>query len=144
MANPTLKTYSPDRIKVIVGAASLTGYADGTFVNIEPLGDGTTSVAGADGEVARAMSLDRRHTITLTLLQTSSSNDVLAAMRLVDEVSGGGGAFPISITDLRGTTLFAGTAWIPNNAASAFSKTIESREWTIEAVGAYKVGGANL
>ena len=44
-----VKTYSPDRVKLVVGVHSVTGYADGTFVSIEPLGDGITSQAGERG-----------------------------------------------------------------------------------------------
>ena len=60
-----LKTYSPDDVKIIFGAFPIaSGLADGTFINVDPMGDGTTSQAGADGEVARAMSLDRRYQVT--------------------------------------------------------------------------------
>ena len=83
-----VKTYSPDRVKLVVGVHSVTGYADGTFVSIEPLGDGITSQAGADGEVARVMSADKRVKITLTLQQTSRSNDVLNALLSIDHLSG--------------------------------------------------------
>ena len=142
MANE-VKTYSPDRVKVIVGVAALSGFADGTFVDIEPLGDGVTSEAGADGEVARAMSLDTRHTITVTLQQTSRSNDVLSALHTADKISGGDGAVPVAVTDLRGTTLFGGTGWVVKKAKATFAKGLEAREWTLEAVGLFHNGGTN-
>lgn len=141
MANRTLKTYSPDRVKVIVGAHSLEGTADGTFVVIEEVSDGVTSEAGAYGDVARAMSLDPRHTVTITLQQTSRSNDILSRLYDADRISGGDGAFPISITDLRGGTLFAGTAWITKRANATFAKGLEAKEWPIEAVGTFTNGG---
>lgn len=142
MANE-VKTYSPDQVKVIVGVAALSGFADGTFVDIEPLGDGVTSEAGADGEVARAMSLDPRHTITVTLQQTSRSNDVLSALHTADKISGGNGTVPVAVTDLRGTTIFGGTGWVVKKAKATFSKGLEAREWTIEAVGEFANGGSN-
>lgn len=136
-----LKTYSPDRIKTIVGASALTGYADGTFLTIEAMTEGVTSESGADGEVARAMSLDKRHEITVTLQQTSASNDVLSALYHVDQVSGGDGAVPITVTDLRGTTVFAGTGWVRKVANATYSKGLEAKEWTVEAVGSFHNGG---
>ena len=136
-----LKTYSPDRVKVVVGAAVLTGVADGTFVAIEPTSDGVTSEAGAYGDVARAMSLDPRHTVTVTLQQTSSSNAVLSALHDADRISGGDGAVPVSVTDLRGTTLFTGTGWVVNKANATYSKGLEAREWTLEAIGHFVNGG---
>lgn len=138
-----LKSYSPDRIKIIVGAHSITGTADGTFVEIEPVGDGVVSEAGAYGEVARAISLDTRHTITLTLQQTSRSNDVLSAIHDRDRITGGDGAVPITVTDLRGSTLFAGQGWVVNKATATYSKGLEAKEWTLEAVGSFFNGGTN-
>ncbi|TFL14219.1 DUF3277 domain-containing protein [Pusillimonas caeni] len=136
-----IKTYSADRVKIIVGAHTITGTADGTFVTIEPLGDGVTSEAGAYGDVARSMSLDPRHTINTTLQQTSRSNDVLSSLADADRLSGGNGAFPITITDLRGGTLFAGTGWIVKKATATFAKGLEAKEWPIEAVGQFTNGG---
>lgn len=136
-----VRTYSPDRIKIIVGAAVLTGHADGTFVTIEPMTDGVASEAGADGEVARAMSLDRRHTITYTAQQTSRANDILSALYHADQLSGGDGAVPITVTDLRGTTVFVGTGWVRKLATATYSKGLESKEWPIEAVGRFHNGG---
>lgn len=136
-----LKTYSPDDIKVIFGAIPIdSGLADGTFVSISPMTDGVSSEAGADGEVARALSLDPRFTVTLTLQQTSAHNTALAAAFQADQVSGDG-AVPMTITDLRGQTLLAGTAWITQQATASFSKGVESREWNIEVVGTYFAGG---
>lgn len=136
-----VKSYSPDRVKVIVGVAAMTGVADGTFVVIEPTGDGVTSEAGAYGDVARAISLDPRHTITITLQQTSPSNLVLSALADTDRITGGDGAVPITVTDLRGTTLFTGTGWVVRKAAATYSKGLEAREWALEAVGQFVNGG---
>jgi len=140
-----VKTYSPDRVKLVVGVHSVTGYADGTFVSIEPLGDGITSQAGADGEVACVMSADKRVKITLTLQQTSRSNDVLNTLLSIDHLSGGDKPFPLMLTDLRGTTLVAtDAAWIVNRPTVEFGKELGNREWVIEtARAAFTVGGNN-
>ena len=140
-----VKTYSPDRVKLVVGVHSVTGYADGTFVSIDPLGDGITSQAGADGEVARVMSADKRVKITLTLQQTSRSNDVLNTLLSIDHLSGGDKPFPLMLTDLRGTTLVAtDAAWIVNRPTVEFGKELGNREWVIEtARAAFTVGGNN-
>lgn len=136
-----VKTYAADRVKVVVGAHTITGPADGTFVIIEPLGDGVTSESGAYGDVARSMSLDLRHTITITLQQTSRSNDVLSAIADADRLSGGNGAVPVTVTDLRGGTLFAGTGWVVKKATATFAKGVEAKEWPLEAVGQFTNGG---
>ena len=138
----SVKTYSADQVTVLVGVHIASGFADGTFVQIEENGDGVTSVAGADGEVARSMSTDPRKKVTLTLLQTSDTNDVLSTLYEADKISKNG-TFPVTIKDLRGTTRFAAsTAWVVKKANVSFGKEVESREWTIEtADGAFFVGG---
>ncbi|BFQ92373.1 phage structural protein [Gallibacterium anatis] len=137
-----LATYAPDEVSIVIGAAIATGFADGTFIDIEEISDGVTSVAGADGEVARTTSADPRKKITLTLMQTSSTNDVLSALYAADKVSKNA-TFPIAVKDLRGRSLFAAsTAWITKSAKLEFGKEIGSREWVIEtADGTLTVGG---
>lgn len=143
MASKQVKTYSPDKVIVVVGAVALTEPADGTFVVIEAMTDGVTSEAGAYGDTARAMSLDTRHTITVTLMQTSISNTLLAGLYQQDRVSGGDGIVPVSVVDLRGQTVFAGMGWVRKQATSTFSKGLEAKEWVIEATGDYVAGGNN-
>lgn len=139
-----LSTFDPKKLSVIVAGARVTGFADGTFVEIEEMSDGVTSQAGADGEVMRVMSTDPRHRITITLQQGSKANQVLSALRDADRVSSGGGAFPVYIQDLTGTTLFtASQAWIVKKPNASFSKQVESRAWVIETADAINNLGGN-
>lgn len=137
-----VKSYSASKVKIIVGPHLITGVAADTFVNIEPVSEGTTSESGAYGDVARAMSLDDRHTITITLQQTSISNAALSALYQLDQATDGGGAIPILVTDLRGGTIFAGEGWIKKMANAGFASGISSREWPLEAVGKLFLGRA--
>lgn len=139
----TVRTYDPARVIVTVAAATLSGFAEDTFIGIEEIGDGVTSTSGADGEVARAMSSDRRCRVTITLQQTSAGNDVLSALLAADRLSGGGGIFPIAVTDLRGRTVFnSSEAWVVKNPNAEFGAEVGEREWTIETgSGTYFVGG---
>ena len=136
-----LKSYDSKQVKCVLGAHTVTGPADDTFISIEPQGDGVSSSVGVYDDVSRSISHDPRHTIKITLQQTSRSNDVLSSLCDVDRLSGGAGAFPILITDLRGSTLFTGTAWVQKKANATFAKGIGSREWTLEAVGGFTNGG---
>jgi len=138
----TVKTYDPAKVIVTFGASQITGFVDDSFINIEEIGDGISSVSGADGEVARAMSSDRRCRVTLTLQQTSRSNDIMSGYNEADRLSGGGGALPMTIRDLRGTTLFGATAWVVKKPASGFGSAVGGREWNLETgPAAYFVGG---
>lgn len=126
------KTYNPKRFIVAFGGVPLTGMADGTFITIEQRADQFALVVGADGEGARSASADQSATITLTLLQTSASNDYLSTMLRIDRLSNAGAAV-FSVQDLNGTTVaVANQAWIMKAANIENGKEVTSREWTFE------------
>lgn len=141
---PQVRTYDPKSIVITIGSHIVTGYAEDTFVSIEPSGDGTASTAGADGEVARSLSHNPLHRITLTVQQTSPTNDYLSELLARDRASGGGGVVPFNLRDLRGSTQAAASqAWVVNNPTLEFSGTVSDREWVLDAVisGDFHVGG---
>ena len=127
-----VKTYDPKGVVATVGGIPISGYADGTFINISRQNDAYSSVAGADGEVSRAKSNDKRGELVLTLLQTSLSNDVLSGIAQLDERSNSG-VVPIMVKDISGlTTFFSGSGWIRKVPDSEFGKEISNREWAFE------------
>ena len=88
---PNVKTYDPKKVMVIFGPVVLTGFAEDTFINIETDGDGTTAVVGCDQEIVRSIdpgSIIKK--VTLSLLQSSDSNDELSAIHDVDNQAGAG------------------------------------------------------
>lgn len=130
-----LKTYDAKRINITIGAHTVKGYAEDSFISIEPDGDGTAATAGADGEVARALSNNPLHTITLTLQQTSDSNDYLSDLLARDRASGGAGVVPFQMVDLRGTTVVAAAqCWVVNRPTVENGSGVNNREWTLAAV----------
>ena len=141
-----MNTYDPKKIVLIFGPQELKGFADGTFIDVEPLGDGITSVSGADGEVARTMSPDSRCKITVTLLSTSASNDYLSAMHILDKQSGQN-ALPFLIKDLLGRTVVTSQyAWITQfpKMTNGMEATDGNREWVLETGGCeWFIGGGN-
>ena len=48
---PRVTTYNPKKITLALGNHIASGFADDSFIVIEPAGDGNSYVAGADGEV---------------------------------------------------------------------------------------------
>lgn len=132
MSGSVVGTYSPDKVNVVLGGYPLTGFSKETFINIEPLGEGTESESGADGEVARAISSDHRYRVTMTFQQTSGSNDIMTGLLTLDRRSGAG-IVPLVITDLSGRTLFAASqAWVTNMAGAAMARTLQDREWVVD------------
>lgn len=126
------KTYDPKAIILIIGGVPITGFADGTFISVAPSSDRYTKVVGADREVARSASNDFTSEITITLLQTSSSNDYLSTLLNLDKLAHGGKR-SIQIKDLLGTTLlFYQDGWINTPPTIEFSKEVGERSWVFQ------------
>ncbi len=137
-----VKTYDPKLVLVTIGGNPIQGYADGAFVSIVADEDAFTKVTGADGQTSRAKSNNTSARITITLKQTSPSNDVLNSIARADEIANAG-VVPIQIKDLGGSTLFgAPDAWVAKKPDSEFSKEVGDRVWMIDTgSGNYEVGG---
>lgn len=139
-----VSTYNPSRVTCIVSGFPMTGYADGTFINVTMPNDGITSVVGADGEIARAVNSDRRCQVTITLQQTSQANTFLSGLFSSDVLTCGGVIGPILIQDLCGETLFMSSqCWVTKMPDMEFSKEITNRAWVLEtgAPSVYLIGG---
>lgn len=137
------KTYSPKKVSVIIAGLIATGYAEGTFIQVERAAETFTKVVGSDGEVGRVHSADRSGKITLTLQQTSEFNDVLSALQQADELTLSG-KFPVAVKDNNGTSLYvAGDAWIMKPVNSEYANTMSTREWVIECSDLIPFAGGN-
>jgi hypothetical protein len=127
----TLHTYDPAEVTVGIGGAIMSGYTDGTFVEIARNEATWNSVVGADGIVTRGKTNNRSGTLTLTLKQSSPSNDILSALLVADELTNGS-VFPVIVKDLSGNSLyFSAQAYITTFPSSTFSKDITDRSWVI-------------
>jgi len=123
-------TYDPAKQVVIWKGIRLSGFADGTFIEIDRDADSFTKIVGADGEVARAASADRSGYVKVTVLQTAAINDVLSSELVKDELTRLN-AGSIFVKDLFGRTTASGPeAWLLRPAKVTLSKGIEAREWT--------------
>lgn len=143
MAGSIVHSYASDKVLVIISGIPMTGYGPDTFVSIEPSTDLSSMQVGADGEVARSVSTNKTCKITLTLQQTSASNDVLSGLMEVDALTGGN-VFPVTVQDLRGRTVFmAPQAWLSKRPTISFGAEVDVRTWelTTGAPAAYFLGG---
>ena len=125
-------TYAADAVQIVVGGVPISGLADGTFVSISRDEQAYNKVTGADGSTSRARTGNRSGNITITLQQTSPSNDVLSGFMLADE-AGDEGVVPVLIKDTGGSTLcYASAAWVQQAPDQEFGKEISEREWTLD------------
>jgi len=129
-ANPNVTTYDPKKVIITFGGIPLGGFVNGTFVNVTASTPRFTKVVGADGEVSRSKSADNTSEITITLMQSSLSNQYLSGLTTVDKLTGKG-ILPFTITDLNGGTLkFWPQAWITTDPDLDFAAELGEREWT--------------
>lgn len=127
-----VKTYDAKFVIITFNGVPITGFADGTFVSVAPSSDMYTKVVGADGAVARSRSNDDTAEVTITLMQTSLSNDFLSTQMLLDRtLNAGKGA--LQIKDLQGTSLhFFQNAWIKSKPTIEYAKDMSDRVWVFD------------
>ncbi len=137
------KTYDASGVSVSFNTYNLTGFAEGTFITVSKNEDAFTQQIGADGEGVRSKTNNRSGTITLTLMQSSDSNETLSQIYYLDKLSNtGSGAF--FIKDTNGTTLvLAKSAWIRKMPDIEFGKESSNREWVFESDSLEMFAGKN-
>lgn len=126
MSRNSPNTYDPGRIIVSVNGIAITGFAEDSILTLAPLGENNRLVVGADGELARSIDRNKAWTLTLSLLQTAGSNDVLSLL------SASGAYFLCVVQDASGRTLFTeDEAFCGQEPDVSFGAEIGEREWTI-------------
>lgn len=126
-----IKTYNPKEVTMALGSHIVSGYADDSFLTIDPSGDGITKKVGCDGEIVRSVSPDDTYVIKITVLQTSDTNSFLEQRAALDRKTGDG-MFPVLIKDLKGGMVFSSdAAWPIRSASRQFGRESNNREWEI-------------
>lgn len=135
--------YSPEDVIVLFGGVhKLSGFVDGTFINISKDDPAFVTRVTSDGMVTRRASSSPIYSVNLTLHSGSESNEILSYALKIDELTKMA-KFPLIVKDTLGSTLFfAMTAWVENLPTSDFSLSMEDREWVIKCTQAsFMVGG---
>jgi hypothetical protein len=126
-----VKTYDAAEVQVIISGIPIQGVAAATFLSMARDSDTWTKIVGASGEVARSKSNDQSGVLTLTLLQTSASNDLLSALATTDELTNNG-VGPLLIKDNSGRLLLqAESSWIQKPSDVERAQETSNTEWTI-------------
>lgn len=126
-----VRTYDPKEVIITIGGVPISGFSDGTFLEVVRNEQTWNTVVGADGYVTRGKTNNFSGQVTITLKQSSPSNDVLSGFIALDELTNSG-IVPVLIKDLSGnSTYFSGQGWVQQWANSTFGKDISDREWII-------------
>lgn len=125
----SVKTYKPSDVVVLVSGYQLTGIVSLSAAWSAPP---FTVVKGIRGKNARVRNFDSSLTITLQVLQTSITNDILSDI-VTKDISTGNGRLLVEIRDKSGTTVLTSTnGFVSNRANVEFSNDLSERQWVIE------------
>lgn len=139
MADTNLGTYSPEEIQAVISVGDIihtvSGYMDGTFINISREVPAATLYNGADNSGARTLRSNKNATITLSLHQSSATNDILTQLYNNDQdARDNTWLFSVLIKDNSGRSIYqANQCFIGELPDSSFSTEIDTRDWTIQA-----------
>lgn len=119
-----MKSYDPRSVTVAFGGRVLSGYAPGTFVEVEYDEEGSTMEVGIDGEGCRAINPNQAARVRVQLMPSADDNDILSGLYLADRRTGAG-LQPILVKDGSGRSLHAGE--------QSFIERLPTRQYAKEA-----------
>lgn len=135
-----LASYSPESISVVIAgdgfSYTVSGYADGTFLQISRLVPHAELYTGADGSNARVVRAVKNCDVTLTLHHASEANDVFSQLLRNDEDTRDGTAlFSLTIKDLTGRTVASSpVCFIGTSPDISFDTGITERDWVLKSI----------
>ena len=129
----SFNNYSFSNVNAIFGIFELEGFADGDdVVSIDFDADQFTKLVGAKGDVIRAQSNDNSCTVTIKLLQSSSSNKDLTTIYNADRIAGTG-VSPLVINDKEsGETYVINNAWISKYPTVNRGQGANTMDWVFQ------------
>lgn len=144
-----LSTYSPEDVYVVLANGSfsytLTGFMDGTFINITREVPASTLYVGSALSNARTIRANKASSVTFSIMQTSDDNDILSQLLSNDESARDSTwLFSLTIKDGTGRSLwFSPQAFIGTEPDRSFSTGVETRDWVIQCVSLSGKQGGN-
>ncbi len=139
-----LGNYSPDRVLVVFKGITITGFQDGTFIDIENDEDAFTMHTGSLGDVVRTRNLNRTGKVTMTLMMAALSNDDLMQIHIAD-LKSGVSTGPFSMVDTSGNTVCVATdAWIKKAPKIERAKESGHCIWVLDCADLEIFAGGNI
>ena len=121
-------TYSPREVQLIIAGYKVSGWES---ITITRAVDGFTPVRGIRGKNTRVRNTDTSATLTVPVMQTELSNEVLNSIHSQD-LQLGSGRIEITLKDGSGTSVFSSNeGYILGYPPVTYSGGIEYREWRI-------------
>lgn len=118
----------PKEVHIIVGKKRVSGFARGQYFSAEKINDDVSFEEGVDGEQVWVEIPSEAWNISLVLMQSSRSNDVLWEIRQAARTAPGSPPVPLAVIH-RGTKLVSAACRIVKPAAVTFADGVETRTW---------------
>jgi len=124
-----IRTYDPKLTTVIFGPLQIQGFSE-EKISVSYSDDSFDLAIGCDGEATRVRKNNNSATITVTLQQSSPSNDSLSVISIADRATNTG-MFPMTFIDGSGSTVaFAANAYIQKHPDLTLSNSNQTCQWT--------------
>lgn len=139
MTTSRVATLSPIDVTVVISQAGfkhvVSGYMEDSNITVERGSDSYEKHTGIDNKTSRIYKADKSGMVTLSLAQTSVSNDVLDLLQRNDAAArNSSGLFSITVKDASGRSVYHSLeAWVGKVPNSAFGSGMQGREWQIQA-----------
>jgi hypothetical protein len=137
----SVQTFDPKQMILVVGGIPINDWKKLRISRDEAMFKKVEGISST----ARVKTNKRGGKMVLTLPQTSLNNDLLTALRLMDEVANNG-VFPVEGKDMTGTSnFFSAQAWIAGPPESVFDEAeLNDLEWTFDCAELSMIHGGNL
>lgn len=139
MASTRTSTYSPSDVNVVISQESsglvhvISGYAEDSHINVERDSETYEHVTGVDNQATRIYKANKSGKITVSLAQSSASNDILTLLYANDAASrNSDGLFTVTVKDGSGRSVaFAQEGYIGVVPNSQYGNSLNNRDWVI-------------
>jgi len=133
MSAGSARTFNLAQCQFIVNGLPIEGFGESDAAVWAPDEDLYTKVVGADGEVSRARTNNYSGSLTITLMSTSKSNDVMNALMILTKLISAGDMAAILIQDLGSPDRFFGQkCWLKREPDMSFGRDVTERTWTFD------------
>lgn len=127
----TIYTYSPQDVVLQLGGYTVEGFADGTFISIEPESKYLTSKRTSSGYISRTLKKTQIKKLKLSLHQTSESNSILNTLFNLD-LAFADAIVPAFLKDYStGTSIIIGQLWIDSLPTMSYANGLETWDWEL-------------
>lgn len=130
------KVYDSEAVDCIAVTVPITDGKAENFVEVTPKGPAFDTEAGADGEVTRFATHERRIDVKIMLKRSSVHNAQLAAVHAADRLStGGAGIGGFLLKDNNGSTIITcDKCWVKALPVWQMGKAVGDVTWELEGV----------